>query len=50
LDEALGALDMATLLDPGNADAWRYKALTLRDLQRFNESIEAFDKALVHLG
>jgi tetratricopeptide (TPR) repeat protein len=46
LEEALGALNKATLMDPENADAWQYKALTLRDLQRFNESIEAFDKAI----
>jgi tetratricopeptide (TPR) repeat protein len=46
LEEALGALDKATMQDPKNADAWQYKALTLRDLERFNESLEAFQRAL----
>jgi len=44
LDEALTALDKAITLDPENADAWQYKALTLRDLERFNESLEAFQR------
>jgi tetratricopeptide (TPR) repeat protein len=47
LEEALGALNNATDVDPQNAMAWLSKAQILGpNLGRYNESLEACDKAI----
>ncbi len=46
LEESVEAFNKAIEFDPQNAEAWRYRALTLRDLGEYDEAIAAFDRAI----
>ncbi|MCO5063675.1 MAG: tetratricopeptide repeat protein [Rhizobiaceae bacterium] len=45
-EAALASYDMATALDPGNADAWNNRGAILYELGRSREAIESYDRAL----
>lgn len=46
-EEAVRALENATLANPNNLAAWKFKGVILfKHLQRYDESIEALDRAL----
>jgi len=45
-EEAISAYDEVLKIDPGNASAWRRKALELQVLGKENESTQAYEKAL----
>jgi tetratricopeptide (TPR) repeat protein len=46
LEESVEAFDKAIEIDPQNAEAWRYRALILRDQGEYDEAIAAFDRAI----
>jgi len=43
---ALGSLQRVVQADPRNADAWNYIGFSQRNLQHFDESLAAYQKAL----
>lgn len=43
---ALASLQMVVQADPGNADAWNYIGFSERNLRHYNESLDAYRKAL----
>ena len=46
LEESVEAFNKAIEVDPQNGEAWRYKALILRDQGEYDEAIVAFDRAI----
>lgn len=42
----LGSLQKVVQADPRNADAWNYLGFSQRNLQHFDESLAAYQKAL----
>jgi len=47
-DEVLKAIDNALLLDPKNPDYWEAKGKILSNSGRYNESLEAYDSAILY--
>ncbi len=45
-ERALGSLQKVVQADPRNADAWNYIGFSQRNLQHFDESLAAYQKAL----
>lgn len=45
-EEALGFFEQALLLNQNDPDLWNYKAVALRSLGRYEESLECFNKSL----
>ncbi|MBN1324190.1 MAG: tetratricopeptide repeat protein [Methanotrichaceae archaeon] len=46
MEEAVEAFNKTIDIDPENVEAWRYKAIALRDLGEYDRAIEAFDEAI----
>jgi tetratricopeptide (TPR) repeat protein len=44
-NDSLNAFDMATMLDPQDAQAWNFKGISLAAMGRYNEALSALDKA-----
>jgi len=45
-DEAVANLTKATALDPGDVEAWYNRGVVLGELERFQDSIESYDRIL----
>ena len=45
-EEALGFFEQALLLNQNDPELWNHKAVALRSLGRYEESLECFNKSL----
>jgi len=50
LNESMHAIDTALQMDPGNPFAWELKGELLSQKERYNESVDAYDKAIENIG
>ncbi|HPC90326.1 MAG TPA: tetratricopeptide repeat protein [Methanothrix sp.] len=50
LNESAEAIDKALAIDPKNPIAWEQKGSMLYQMQRYNESLEAYDRAIENIG
>ena len=44
--EALQAMNRATIVDPGFAEAWRYQGYVLYELKQYTKALKAYQKAI----
>jgi tetratricopeptide (TPR) repeat protein len=49
-NESLEAIDKALLIDPKNPVAWEMKGEVLSQMEKYNESVDAYDKAIKNIG
>jgi tetratricopeptide (TPR) repeat protein len=49
-NESLQAIDKALEIDPKNPRAWELKGNALSQMKRYNESLEAYDRGIQHIG
>jgi tetratricopeptide (TPR) repeat protein len=49
-NESMKAVDKALQIDPGNPLAWELKGEVLSQMEKYNESVDAYDKAIKNIG
>ncbi len=49
-NESMKAINKALQLDPGNPLAWEMKGEVLSQMEKYNESVDAYDKAIKNIG
>jgi len=49
-NESMKAIDKALQIDPGNPLAWEMKGEVLSQMEKYNESVDAYDKAIKNIG
>ena len=49
-NESMKAIDKALQIDPGNPLAWEMKGEVLYQMEKYNESVDAYDKAIKNIG